>query len=246
MKNTRDNQIGYNRQVKLEWLDFTASLMAAGESQQYIKTALENYLQDQLSIGSDAIRGSRGKTISILLSIWVTVPKHLTELRDEALSLLRHLSVSEHLVLHWGMTMTTYPFFGIVADAAGRMLNLQGSLSSILLQNRMSEIYGQRETAIRSTRYVFYSFTQWGPLTETKEKGVYCLSEKKVLGNQQLQEWLIKAFLLNEGKKMTPLNAILRSPKLFPFQFNEPFFPDNQADLDLFRQGLDEIMISMK
>lgn len=246
MKNNRDNQIGYNRQVRLEWLDFTASLVASGQPTQKIKEALESYLQDQLSVGSNAVRGSRGKTISILLSIWVTVPKHLIELRDEALSLLKRLSASEHLALHWGMTMTAYPFFGIVADTAGRMLNLQGSVATIMLKNRMREVYGQRETAIRSTRYALYSFTEWGVLSEASESGVYQLTALKSLKDDQLQEWLIKALLISEGKNLAPLNTVLRSPKLFPFQFEQPFVARHQTSLEFFRQGLDEEMVLMK
>lgn len=246
MKNKRDNQIGYNRQVKLEWLDFTATLVASGMPIQDIKSTLETYLQDKLSVGSDAIRGSRGKTISILLNIWVTVPKHLTNLRDEALSLLKRLSSSEHLALHWGMTMTAYPFFGVVAATAGRMLNLQGSVATILLKNRMREAYGQREFAVRSTRYVLYSFSEWGVLTESSEGGVYKQTVLKNLKDRQLQEWLIKALLVSDGKTLAPLNSVLRSPKLFPFQFEEPILPERKSSLEFFRQGLDEEMVSIR
>jgi hypothetical protein len=245
MKNGRENQIGYNRQVKLEWLDYTASLMASGQTAQEIKTALESHLQDQLSVGSTAVRGSRGKTISMLLSIWVTVPKHLVDLRDEALSLLRRLSASEHLALHWGMTMTAYPFFGIVADTAGRMLNLQGSVATSLLKSRMREIYGQRETAIRSTRYVMYSFSEWGVLTDDVEKGIYQNTKPKELDDQQLQEWIIKALLLHEGKKLAPLQSLVKSPKIFPFRFKNNFIPGSR-DLEVLNQGLNQEMVILK
>jgi hypothetical protein len=220
--------------------------VASGQSTPKIKASLEDYLQDQLSVGSNAVRGSRGKTISILLSIWVTPPKYLTELRDEAITLLKRLSASEHLALHWGMTMTVYPFFGVVSDTAGRMLNLQGSVATIMLKNRMREIYGQRETTIRSTRFVLYSFTEWGILTEASERGVYRLKALKSLKDVQLQEWLIKALLTSEDKKLAPIKTVLRSPKLFPFQFDEPFLPGQLTNLELFRQGLDEEMVLMK
>lgn len=246
MKTARDQQIGYNRQVRLEWLDYTASLMVAGEPQQRIKDALENYLKDQLSVGSNAVRGSRGKTISILLSIWVTVPKHLVPLRDEALTLLKRLSTSEHLALHWGMTMTAYPFFGIVAETAGRMLNLQGSVAAIMLKSRIREIYGQREFAVRSTRYALYSFSEWGVLQENEERGVYRLAGIKDIKDQQLQEWMIKAVLTSENKTLAPLNTVTHSPKLFPFRFEESFVPRNESGLEHFRQGLNEEMVLIK
>jgi len=240
------NSIGYNRQVKLEWLDFTTSLLASGQSKKEIKEALEDYLQDQLSVGSNSVCGSRGKTISILLSIWVTVPKHLIGLRDEALSLIKRLSSSEHIALHWGMAMTVYPFFGVVAETVGRIINLQGSVAIINLKNRMQEMFGQREHVLRSTRFVMYSFTQWQVLVKTSERGVYQLSAPKELQEQELQEWLIKAILLSDGKTIAPLYILTRSPKLYPFRFAEHFQPRSQTDLEYFRQGLDEEMVLLK
>ena len=246
MSTNRNQQIGYNRQVRLEWMDYTAMLVASGETSQNIKVLLEDYLKDQLSVGSDAVRGSRGKAISILLSIWVTVPGHLVALRDEALILLKRLSASEHFALHWGMTMTAYPFFGVVAETAGRMINLQGSIAAVLLKSRMREIYGQREFAVRSTRYALYSLSEWGALSETTEGGVYKLQGTRNIMDPQLQEWLIKALLISEGRKLAPLATVLHSPKLFPFCFDEPILPSRSTGLEFFRQGLDEEMVMMK
>jgi hypothetical protein len=142
--------------------------------------------------------------------------------------------------------MTAYPFFGVVAETAGRMLNLQGSVATVMLKNRMCELYGEREQVARSTRFVLYSFSQWGILDDLSERGVYQLSSSKSLKDQQLQEWLIQALLLGEGKNIAPLKTVLRSPKLFPFRFEEPFSPGQHSGLELFRQGLDEEMVLMK
>ena len=51
--------IGYNRTVKLRWLDETVDLLLTGQSEAQIREILRDRLQDQLSIGSDAERGSR-------------------------------------------------------------------------------------------------------------------------------------------------------------------------------------------
>jgi hypothetical protein len=144
------------------------------------------------------------------------------------------------------MTITSYPFFGVVAETAGRMLNLQGSVSTIMLTNRMYEMYGERPIVARSTRYVMYSLSQWGILNGSTKSGIYHMPFTKSLNDQQLQEWLIKALLIGDGKAMAPLRTVLRSPKLFPFQFEEPFSPRPHTGLELFRQGLDEEMVLMK
>jgi hypothetical protein len=241
----RSKQIGFNRQIKLEWLDFTASLVLSGQSTAQIKKALDDLLKDQLSIGSNAVRGSRGKAITMLLSIWVTVPNHLIPLRDDALSHLKHLPSNEHLPLHWGMCMTAYPFFGSVAETAGRMLGLQGHVLVSELKKRMQEQHGQRETVVRSTRYVLQCFSGWDILNEISERGVYELVAKQPVARDRLISWLIEATLLASDKAMAPLKSLIRSPMLFPFalQTSGTFSNHLGPDLEYFRQGLDEEMV---
>ena len=67
--------IGYNRTVKLAWLETVVGLLIAGKSDKQIYESLLEMLKDQLSPGSDAIRGSREKTITLLLKTWVRVPQ---------------------------------------------------------------------------------------------------------------------------------------------------------------------------
>jgi hypothetical protein len=102
--------IGYNRTVKLRWLDETVDLYVAGMAGDDIYESLRERLKDELSVGSTAIRGSREKTITLLLKTWVRVPKALQPLRDEGAKLLQGVRRSERLPFHWGMTMAVYPF----------------------------------------------------------------------------------------------------------------------------------------
>src|SRR5262249_24018057 len=82
---TRQMQIGFTQRLQLQWLDRTAGLLSAGNACAEIKAALTDILKDQLSINGTAERGSRDKTITILLKTWVTVPRHLGPFRDEGL-----------------------------------------------------------------------------------------------------------------------------------------------------------------
>jgi len=73
----RPRMIGYNRTVKLRWLDETLDLLLGGESEAAISDTLRQRLGDQLSVGSLAVRGSREKTITLLLKTWVRVPNRI-------------------------------------------------------------------------------------------------------------------------------------------------------------------------
>src|SRR6266446_7893019 len=104
----RDTMIGYNRTVRLRWLDETVDLFLIGQNATEIIETLRERLRDQLSIGSNAERGSREKTITILLKTWVRVPSRVRDLRDDALQIIQHIRRAERLPLHWGMTMAVY------------------------------------------------------------------------------------------------------------------------------------------
>ena len=124
---TRPRMISNNRTVKLRWLDETVDLFLARQSEAAISEALRQRLEDQLSVGSQAVRGSREKTITLLLKTWVRVPSRVEGLRDDGFRVLEHLRRSERLPFHWGMTMAAYPFWRVVADVTGRLLRLQGT-----------------------------------------------------------------------------------------------------------------------
>ncbi len=67
----------------------TTDLFLAGMSDAEIYQTLSERLRDELSVGSTAERGSREKTITLLLKTWVRVPAPLRTLRDEGIHLLQ-------------------------------------------------------------------------------------------------------------------------------------------------------------
>ena len=148
----RSKQIGFSQRIQLEWLEKTANLVLADNDKESINNALQKLLQDKLSIGGTAKRGNREKAITILMKVWLRPPKDLTPLRDQGLHLLKNTKQNNHIAIHWGMTMTVYPFWGAVAATVGRLLNLQGTAAATQVQRRIREQYGERETVSRATR----------------------------------------------------------------------------------------------
>ena len=73
--NYRENQIGFSQRIRLEWLDQTANLVLAGNDKPAIIAALQELLKDKVSVGGDAERGNREKIITILMKVWLNVPR---------------------------------------------------------------------------------------------------------------------------------------------------------------------------
>ncbi len=241
-------EIGFSQRIQLEWLQLTAGLLLAEGTRSQIQVALQEFLQEQLSVGGTAVRGNREKAITILLKIWVSVPKHVEALRDDGLGHLKRLPSGDHLPVHWGMCMAVYPFFAIVAETVGRLLRLQGSVSAAHVQRRLREQLGERETVARAARRVLRCFVDWGVLEETGEKGVYQASPVRLVQDTRLSPWLIEATLVARNTSSGALKAIVDGPALFPFSFASFSVLELQGNnrLEWSRQGLDEDTVTLR
>ncbi len=220
----RSGEVGFGQRIQLDWLERTAQLYIAGHTRDEIEESLQAFLQDRLSIGSDARSGNRALTILILLKVWVVVPNGLESLRDEGLELLKRLPSKEHLVVHWGMVMAVYPFFQALAETVGRLLRLQGTVAASQVQRRMREQFGERSTVERATR-----------------RTLRCLIDR-------LAEWLVEASLIASGSASSTLKAITQNPALFPFTTESINIRglESHSRLELLRQGLDEDVIMLR
>ena len=235
-------QVGFSQRIRLDWLDYTANAVLAGNGKDDIAAALRERLRDALSVGNDPKRGAREKAVTILTKVWVTVPEGLRPLRDEGLDLLRRANADDRMLAHWCMCMATYPFFGVVAEAAGRLLRLQGTAAAAQVQRRLRERLGERETVARATRRILRAFVDWNVLVETGEKGIYRSAAKRVVRDGPLAVWVLKASLSTEGGRPQPLSAVLRAPRLFPFEIAPPSAAELEAGgaFEIVRHGLDQ------
>jgi len=244
----RDKTIGYNRTVKLRWLDETVDLFSVGQSADEILQTLRERLRDQLSIGSNAKRGSREKTITILLKTWVRVPARVRDLRDEALQIIQRMDRTERLPLHWGMTMAVYPFWRTVADVTGRLLRIQGTAATHQVQRRVRELLGEREAVSRSTRYVLRAFQDWGVIIAAEQRGFYTPNRVIPIEDPTLTTWLVEAVLLTSDNETTDLQVLLHAPALFPFQLKRlrPEALTKSGRLTVMRHGTEDDLVMLR
>jgi len=222
----RNGQVGFSQRVRLEWLEYAAGLVMAGRSHEEILDALRTHLHDKLSVGSAPERGNRDKAITILMRIWVAPQSSLASFRDEGLSFLRRLPAADHIPVHWCMAMAAYPFWGAVANTAGRLLKLQGLVTASQVQRRIRERYGDRETVARATRRILRAFHDWGVLGESDRKGVYVASGEVKVRSRTLIGWMLEAVLRSGSSKSKDLRALAASARLFPFNVSSVWLAD--------------------
>lgn len=241
--NGSQRAIGFDRKVRLSWLDAVAGWTAQGMPAVEIRSKLDLLLEGEVT-GEAA----RKKTKGVLLRTWLLVAEDLEPLRDEALALLTERPGPDRLLLHWGMVCANYPVVWEVASAVGRLLSLQGSVSLAQVRRRIVETYGERSSLIRASQRIIRSFVDWGVLLETEEKGVYLPAPALPISDERLTVWLVEAAVRTTGKELGVLTSVLGSPALFPFnieQFSAQVL-EQSPRLELYRQNRDEDLVALR
>ncbi len=243
---TKRRTIGFDRKIQLDWLDATADWAAQGLSVPHIRERLEHLLGGK--VAGAGPHSARGKTMTVLLHIWVLTPDKLVPLRDDGLALLRDRSGRDRLPLHWGMCVATYPFFRDVAETTGRLLSLQGTAALSQVVRRTTESWGERSTLIRAVQRVVRSFVEWGILVETEERGIFSAAPKfTVTHDGGLGPWLLEAGISNCEKQARPFRSLVGSASFFPLNLKlSPRDVGGSPRLEVHRQGLDEDMVMLK
>ncbi len=241
----RAKTVGFDRELKLKWLDATADLLLEGLTAKDIPARLNAILEGELS--DSGTRSAKGKTITVLLHIWVKVPDIAKPLRDDAINLL-HQTDTNRLILHWGLCLVTYPFFAFIAGTIGRLAKLQGAFSSIHVQRRAKEQYGERETVSRAVNRIIQSLRDWKVIRENSEERIFEIEKPLPIKNALLTGWLVEAALISTGNNSASLKAVTHSPALFPFDIALPNsrMLEESNRLELFHHGLDEEMITLR
>ena len=234
-------QVGFSQRIRLEWLDYAADAVLAGNGADEVAAALRERLRERFALGDGRVSGNLDKAVAILVRVWAAPPEELRALRNEGLDLLRRAGADDRMPAHWCMCMAAYPFFGAVAEAAGRLLRLQGSVAAAQVQRRLRERLGERETVARAARRVLRAFIDWGVLIETGEKGVYRGAARRVVEDRAAALWVLKAALSAGNAGPQPPSALLRAPRLFPFEVAPPSPAELEASpaFEIVPHGLD-------
>lgn len=237
--------IGFDRVVRLEWLDATAEWVAQGLPTEIVRDKLKQLLDAAASghMREPAVK----KTMTVLLRIWSMAPDNVTALRDEAIGYIHNAEKMDRIILHWGMCMAVYPFFTDVVWQIGRLSLLQDTFSVEQIRRRIIERWGDTERVRRSVRQVVQTLKEWSVLSLTSKTGTYALKPKIIIQDTSLQVWLVMACMLAIGGQMSPFKELVRHPALFPFFLNVSARDlDQHPKLEMFHQGVDESVIALR
>ena len=202
-------QIGFDRFIQLDWA--TAALrVRAG-------VAMLDDLLDLLNASKSGPAAMK-KTRTVLNRLWLEPRPDLVEFADRGVKIYCDMPETSVSALTWGMALTTYPFFGKVAEIVGRLTALQGECTAAEVHRRMAEIFGEREGTRRMTNMVLQSQAGWGAI-ERVDRGKRIVRRNKIgLHGSPVAAWLAEACVKSAGRSLS-VASIESNPNIFPFEF---------------------------
>lgn len=211
-----DKGIGFNRNIKLEWLDAVAAFCSEVDAPVAIRQRLEPILSQDRT-GKEAIR----KSIDILINIWVRNREAYPLLHQQAVTLFQTtLEPEDRLWLHYGLTMLYYPFFRDCVAAIGQLSRYEETITTQKVFDKMVGDMGHLGSIERATQRVIASLRNWGILKDEDARFTYVPQYRFFTASSTtLEQWLLACTLHAHPAEEIPFADLLQLPALFPFAF---------------------------
>lgn len=234
--------VGFNRNIKRDWLDAAASLLQETHDPALLRARLEPI------VGQEISPENTRKTIDILLNIWLKSGAKEKRLKDAAAAFFQQTNdLNDRLWLHYGLTVITYPMFAAVAGVIGRMGRHEEGLSAAAIKKRVMAELGQVGSLDVAMSRVIFSLRDWGLVANGAERNSYILRYQVFsTSNQALESWLLACVLTAHPAEEIPFADLIHLPLLFPFCI--ALTPDTLRQSSWFtiqRQGLGLDMVRL-
>jgi hypothetical protein len=228
--------VSFTRHVNHYWLDQTAHWVASEIGYTEINNNIEKLLEQSIRT-----KENRRKARNLLTSLW----KNPTNVNFQKFALNNIRQSDEiNLAVHWGILISRKPFFADVARFIGRTCKLNDSFSYAQVKKRITELYGETESAKRGLRAVLKTMGELGVL-ERVDGAIYNV---RILQNEvppELRCWLILAAMIGENVNSRLLSDSLDDAIWFPFDFDIQLESVDKQWFELHQQGHD-IMLFRK
>jgi hypothetical protein len=212
-----DKGIGFNRNIKLEWLDATAAFCAEMADPLAIRQRLEPILAQEIGSAVNV-----RKSIDILLNIWFRHSGQRLPLQEQALHFFQEsLTLSDRLWLHYGMTLLAYPFFCQTVAVIGQLCRYEELIAATAVREKLFGAYGELGSIKEAAARVIYSLRDWGVLNNAPGRAVYAPHYRHFQASDVgLESWLLACALRAHPVEQLPFADLLHLPALFPFKFS--------------------------
>ena len=236
--NSTAPQIGFDRFIQIDWANTALCVRTGTSTLDDLNTLLDS---------AGLTLAAKKKTRTVLNRLWLEPRPELVDFVKRGVDIFKTQPDVPVAALCWGVAIATYPFFGKVAELAGRLTALQGDCAAAEIHRRMSETYGEREGTRRMTNMVIQTQASWGALLRT-DNGKRLIRLPTVdLKDGAIVAWLIEG-TMRYTNKATSLTALKSIPVLYPFTLNCPLaiVVSNSSHLELRSDGSTSQLVAIR
>jgi hypothetical protein len=210
-----DKDIGFNRNIKLDWLNATGSFCAELDDPSEIRMRLEVVLAQDRS-GAEAIR----KSIDILINIWHKNGEQYPELLEFALKHFQNTFYpADRLWLHFGLTSLYYSFFRETVSVIGKLSKLGNLITTKEVKKQLISERGHLGSMERVPRYILSTLRDWDLLTDSDQNYAYRARYRELeTDSLELETWLLQCAFIGKNVEQIPFEDLIRLPELVPFK----------------------------
>ncbi|MBA2244942.1 MAG: hypothetical protein H0W11_08290 [Gemmatimonadetes bacterium] len=235
-------RIGFDRTIRLAWLDATAEMVASGRSEAEVRASLNEMLKEAI-----AGEAARKKTLAVISGLWLRPKGYAVVLQKDAAAWYPRMPPRQRIAVHWGLAITASAFFFEFVHQLGRLVRLQEEFASAQIIRRVRERFGDRDVVERAGYHVLASLVEWGVVEESEQRGVYHTTSPLSIEDLAISSWLMEATIAAQQASRAPLHSIAQASALFPFVL--PVAGEIRAydspRLEFSRQGVDEEVVAL-
>lgn len=232
--------VGFERYVSLDWLDQTAKWVIEGKTSKDIHMLIDDYLAPYIQGDT-----SKRKTKNVLSGAWIKSDGVNPKFKADAKQLYIQANYNEKLVIHYGLMVSTYPFFYSLCRTLGRLFKLQDEISNEEFYRRVIELHGDRDSIKRAAARFLQSLSQWNILDCSDKAKVKSLAKIK-LHDPVFATWLCESVMYSNQRETISLNELLADPAFFCFELPHGAFQINRSErFEIVHQGVHETILKL-
>ena len=205
--------IGFDRALKMEWLDYAAALALEGVETDEARHRMLEAFADQFE-GKEAL----AKAVLVVQRVWFPAGDVQRRLRAAAAASLRDVAPDERLGLHWAMMLSVYPFFHDCTIVIGRLTQLQPTFTGVQMQRRLVEDWGDRRIVDRARQHALQTMVWLDVLTMLSKRGIYEVGPRRVLRDLRVERIVLGALIAASPAGSIDVHQATASPALYPFE----------------------------
>jgi hypothetical protein len=238
-----DKNVGFRRNIYLDWLDAVAAQRLDTDDLATIRLALEPLVGETIT-NADNLR----MAIDILINIWCKTSLKYPQLHAEALDLAGQIPKRDWIWLHYGLTCLYYDFFRFGVATIGHMSRYSETITSKDVKKRVFAEFGQYGALDKGTERIVFSLRNWGVLRDTSTRSVYePVRHGLTTCSPKLEYWLLAVALTAHPADSLTFADLTYLPELFPFKLSIKVDDIRSDDhFEVQRQGMGWDMVFLR